>query len=454
MKKITIIGGGASGTLLAVNLLKNAGDAPLAINLVEKRSAVGRGVAYSTTAGVHLLNVPAAKMGAFSNDIGNFYQWLTEKDLPYDDHAFVPRKIYGNYLRETLEQAIANKPKNIQFNIIDDEAVDMSVDDSQSQVILKSGEILVSDKVVLAFGNSLPPHPNVENMDFTLAPKYFRDQWSPEVYTKIEKSDSVLIIGTGLSMVDLTMHYHAVGHGGKIKALSTRGLLPAVHSLGHTYPSFYDELKPMTRITDLLKAVRRHIKKAESEGSNWRGVIDSLRPHTPQIWLDLPIAEKRYFMQHLSRYWNVARHRVPMEAAVILDEMQADGRLEVLKGRLQKIEVNPSGKFETVFKTDGTENSMETDAIINCIGSQSNFEKLESPLVKSMVARGHIRNDELNLGIAALPNGRIIGKTGAPSNVLLTLGTALKGTLWETTAIPEIRTQAQALALQLLDKES
>lgn len=451
-KKITVIGGGASGTLLAVNLLKNAGDARLTINLVEKRSAVGRGVAYSTADPVHLLNVPAAKMGAFPDDVGDFYNWLNKKELPFDDHAFVPRKIYGEYLRETFEIAAAGKTRTTQINIIDDEAVDLSVDADRSQVILKSGEILLSDKVVLAFGNSLPPHPSVEHLDFINSPKYFQNQWSPEVYKEIGETDSIMIIGTGLSMVDLVMHYHAVGHKGKIMALSTRGLLPAVHSLGHCYPAFYDELKAMRRITDLLKAVRRHIGKAESEGLDWRGVIDSLRPHTQQIWIDLPLAEKRYFMQHLSRYWNVARHRVPMEAAAILDEMQAEGRLEVVKGRLQKIVVSEAGKFETKFKADGLEKMITADALINCIGSQSNFEKLDSPLVRSMIARRHIRNDELNLGIAATPDGRVIDRTDSPSNVLFTLGTALKGTLWETTAIPEIRSQAKALALQLLSK--
>lgn len=452
-KKITIIGGGASGTLLAVNLLRHAGDLSLTINLVEKRSAVGRGVAYSTTDSVHLLNVPAVKMGAFPDDVGDFYNWISEKGLQYDDHAFVPRKIFGQYLRETIEKAVIHKAENTQINIIDDEAVDISVDANQSQVILKSGEILVSDKVVLAFGNFMPPHPGVENMDFATAAKYFQDQWNPKVHAKIEETDSVLIIGTGLSMVDLAMHYHAAGHQGKVKAISTRGLLPAVHDLGHTYSSFYDELKPMRRITDLLKTVRRHIRKAENDGLNWRGVIDSLRPHTQQIWLDLPVAEKRYFMQHLSRYWNVARHRVPMEAAAILDEMKSDGRLQIIKGRLQRINVNTDGRFETAFSANGVEHVITTDAIINCIGSQSNFDKLDSPLVKSMIARRHIRNDELSLGIAALPDGRIIDKTGKPSNVLFTLGTALKGTLWETTAIPEIRTQAKTLALQLLNKE-
>lgn len=150
----------------------------------------------------------------------------------------------------------------------------------------------------------------------------------------------------------------------------------------------------------------------------------------------------------------LALHPFRIYSAAVSDEMQADEKLEVPKGRLQTIEVNADGKFKTTFKTDGIENSVTTDAIINCIGSQSNFEKLDSPLVKSMISRRHIRNDELNLGIAASPNGRIIDKTGRLSNVLFTLGTALKGTLWETIAIPEIRTQAKRLALQLLDKES
>jgi uncharacterized NAD(P)/FAD-binding protein YdhS len=297
MKKITIIGSGASGTLLAINLIKHSDNHPLEINLVDKKARLGRGVAYSTATDYHLLNVPANKMGAFPDDLEHFYRWLTAKD--YD---FVPRKFYGEYLRETLCEALKNKSPNVSVNIIDDEAVDILVDEARSQVILNSGEILYSDKVILAFGNFLPPHPKSENQSFIESAKYFQNPWSAIIHHKIELSDDVFVIGTGLTAIDTVLSLRHKQHTGKIFLFSTRGLLPAVHKLDFVYPSFVEELNSQIRITDLLKIVRRHIEKAEKQHSDWRAVIDSLRPHTQGIWLNLPLAEKRYFMQHLSRY--------------------------------------------------------------------------------------------------------------------------------------------------------
>jgi uncharacterized NAD(P)/FAD-binding protein YdhS len=308
---------------------------------------------------------------------------------------------------------------------------------------------LSSDKVVLAFGNFVPPHPSVENDDFISAQKYFQDPWSRSVSEEISADDSVLIIGTGLSMVDFAMRYHRSKHRGKIYAISTRGLLPAVHKLGYSYPGFFDEIGPMTRITDMLKSVRRHIEAASSDSSDWRAVIDALRPHTQEIWLNLPLAEKKYFMQHLSRYWNVARHRMPAEAAEVIDEMRSSGKLTIMKGRLKRIDWLGS-KFDVEFTSDGVRSHVSTDAIINCIGSESNFERLDSPLVKSLFAGGYVRKDALSLGLDATPDGTLIGRDGRPSPLLRTLGTALKGVLWESTAVPEIRTQAKALSDRLL----
>lgn len=450
MKRITIIGGGASGTLLAVNLLRQAVREPVAINLVEKRERVGVGVAYSTANASHLLNVPAAKMGAFPDDVEHFYSWLKRNGYDFEPASFVPRMIYGEYLRAVLDDAIRYKPANILITVYDAEAVDVTLDDgAQARVMLNSGEMLPSDKVVLAFGNFLPPHPTVEDQSFISAAKYYQNPWNTCVYDTISPDDSVLIVGTGLSMVDFAMHFHGAGHRGKITAISTRGLLPATHRLGFTYPSFYDEIRLHRRITDLLKSVRKHIEKADSDRSDWRAVIDSLRPHTQEIWLNLPTAEKRYFMQHLSRYWNVARHRMPAEAAEVLDKMSTGGQLEIMKGRLRRIGYG-DGRFEIVYGSNGIESKIHADAIINCIGSESNFERIDAELVKNLIANGHIRTDPISQGLDALPDGRIIDKNGVGSDVFCTLGTALKGVLLESTAMPEIRVQAKDLAARLL----
>jgi len=175
VKKITIIGSSATGTLLAINLIKHGGNQPLQINLVDKKGRIGRGVAYSTATNYHLLNVPANKMGAFPHDLEHFYKWLTDKDFDFFASDFVPRKFYGEYLRETFCESLKNKSPNISVNLLDDEAVDILVDEAQAQVILNSGEILYSDKVILAFGNFPPPHPKSENQSFTESEKYFQN---------------------------------------------------------------------------------------------------------------------------------------------------------------------------------------------------------------------------------------------------------------------------------------
>ncbi|MEP6850767.1 MAG: FAD/NAD(P)-binding protein [Acidobacteriota bacterium] len=450
MKKITIIGGGASGTLLAVNLVRNAGQTPIKVNLIEKRANVGRGVAFGTEYETHLLNVPAAKMGGVHDDVEHFYKWLGGKGYSYEPNSFVPRKIFGMYLGDLLQESKnGSAPPNAKLNLIDDEAIDLIERNGVLNVALSSGTEIVSDHAVLAFGNFLPPHPSVEDQAFITSNTYFQNPWTTEMYESLGADDSVFIVGTGLSMVDVAMHLNAHDHRGKIHAISTRGLLPAVHELGFTYPAFYDELKPIREITAMLKAVRRHIAVAEANGSNWRGVIDSLRPVTQQIWLDLPLAEKKYFKQHLSRYWNVARHRMPAKAAEVLNRMQEAGQLEILKGRLRKIEFDRD-QFDIEYSADGMTNQIHADVLINCIGSESNFSNVDSPLVKNLMSHGSIRNDDLAMGLDATPDGSIIGTNGAPSATLHTLGTALRGVLWESTAIPEIRVQANKLALKLL----
>ena len=452
MRRITIIGGGASGTLLALNLLKYTGDRRLEINLVEKRPHIGRGVAFSTEEDAHLLNVPAAKMGAYADDIEHFHRWLNENGLEYSPTAFVPRRIFGEYLREQLEQANESKAENVALNIFDDEAVDLQYEDSKANVQLASGDHIYSEKVALAFGNFLPPHPTVPDQSFVQSPRYFQDPWTAEVFDSIKPDDAVLIVGTGLSMVDVTMQLYKLRHKGVINAISTRGQLPAVHKLGHTYPAFYDEIKGKTRVTDILKAVRAHSKKADADGSDWRAVIDSLRPVTQQIWLDLPLAEKKYFMQHLSRYWNVARHRMAPEAALIIDELRGTGQLQILKGRLQKITWEDGIGFDVRYATIGLDQYVHADVVINCIGSESRFDQLDSQLVKNLMAAGMIQCDDLRFGLDATPDGHLKGTDGQPGDMLYTLGTALKGVLWESTAIPEIRVQARDLAQKLISE--
>ena len=443
MKKVVIIGGGASGTLLAINLLRAALSQPISITLVEKRETIGRGIAYSTAFEHHLLNVPVAKMSAFPDEPEHFLNWLGESGHSFGSSDFVPRRLFGDYLSSLLD---AEARRSASLVRVFDEATDLEQNDGGIVVKLASGKEIPADLVVLAFGNFLPPHPSVPDLSFITAEMYIRDVWSEGSLEKIDPSDDVLVIGTGLSMVDFVLNLRSAGHQGKIQAISTKGLLPAEHKLGYTYPAFADELKGVEKITQIFTTVRKHVAVADANGSDWRAVIDSLRPVTQDLWQQLPTAEKRYFMQHLSRYWNAARHRMPPAAAETIREMLTNGQLEVLSGRLRHISTDTEGRFLVNFSQNGEQNYINCDVLVNCIASQSNFARIESELVKNRLGRGTIRCDAVSLGLDATPDGRLIDVNGVVSDKLRTIGTALKGTLWETTAIPEIRVQAAKLA--------
>ena len=439
MKRITIIGGGATGTLLAVNLIRNAGDQPLVINIVEKNERFGLGVAYSTTQDYHLLNVPAGKMGAFPDDVEHFHKWLGSNGHDYEPSAFVPRRLYGEYLKKLFWEAYEGRPANVTVNLFSEEAIDVLFNGSEAEVWLNSGTSLRSDKVVLAFGNFHPPVPRMEDQQFLASPKYFADPWNNRSEA-IKDTDDIFLIGTGLTMVDAALGFYHTYHKGKIFAASTHGLLPAVHRLGYSYPSFEEEFDTQERVTGMLKTVRAHIRKAESDSSDWRAVIDSLRPFTQKTWLKLPVTEKLRFMRHLKHFWNTSRHRIAPDCAEVLYRMQWTDQLHIKKGRVKSVRVKKNGKFEIAFGKE----KVTVDAVINCTGSESDFSKLEVPLVKSLLAKGAIKTDPLALGLDADPTGKI-------SENLYTIGTALKGVMWESTAMPELRAQAKALALQFLD---
>jgi uncharacterized NAD(P)/FAD-binding protein YdhS len=241
-------------------------------------------------------------------------------------------------------------------------------------------------------------------------------------------------------MVDTVLSLYHAGHKGKIYAASTHGLLPSVHRLGFTYPSFEAEIEGMNNVTGILKTVRAHIEAAETDGSDWRAVIDSLRPLTQKTWLRLDDGEKRRFMRHLKHFWNTSRHRIPAECAQVLYQMQWTDQLHIKKGRAKNIRVRRDGKFEINLGRE----KIPVNAVLNCTGSESDFSKLEVPLLKNLLSKGAIKTDSLALGLEAAPDGKI-------SENLYTIGTALKGIMWESTAMPELRSQARELALRFLD---
>jgi uncharacterized NAD(P)/FAD-binding protein YdhS len=240
---IAIVGAGFSGCLVATHLLKTA-NRPLLIELIDRSHEIGPGVAYSTDDTSHLLNVSAGKMSAFSDDPGHLLRWLHNNRselaafLPNDLDAssFIPRHIYGLYIQSILEEAEAAAPSNVRLERVIDEVVTVEPQASCAIVSLRSGRAFVADKIVLALGNA-PAVPSASQTKDDDTP-YLRNAWSASALAGLELDAPVLLIGTGLTMMDMVVSLHSRHHQGKIYAVSRRGLFPLTHRSTKPYPAF------------------------------------------------------------------------------------------------------------------------------------------------------------------------------------------------------------------------
>ena len=319
-KSVAIVGAGFSGSLLAINTLRHAG--PTA-TLIERRAVFGRGTAYSAPHPSHLLNVRAGNMSALSDRPAHFAEWCTARGLG-DGGSFVQRQQYGEYLGELLERSSARAGDRLV--LVRDEAVSATVADDGVTVGLADGRSFDVDALVVAVGN-LPPHAP-PGLDPHALPGdiYAPDPWDPATVDGLTADDTVMLIGTGLTMVDVALSLDAARFEGRIVALSRRGLLPRPHVPPGKAGDRNE--KPTTVASALLAEVR---DRAESIG--WRAAVDELRPFTQGLWLSASEDERGRFLRHLRPWWDVHRHRLAPAVAAKVAEMQASGRLDIVAGK-------------------------------------------------------------------------------------------------------------------------
>ena len=322
---IAIVGGGFSGTLATIRLLKLLSERQSAakIFLIEKTKKLAKGLAYDTQCDLHLLNVPAQDMSAFPEDRDNFVNWLSKRFSAVAPSAFVSRKIYGEYLSELFEQAVATKSTAVNLEVLNDAAASLSPD--EKSLTLLSGKVIEIDRLILATGN-FQPNTVVANEATAASGVYHNNPWAPEVLEGLSADDNILLIGTGLTMIDLAVQLHSAGHQGIVTAISRHGLLPNKHRVfnriegapalsGSVLPSVFP-----TKVRELFSTIRAACQQVENSGdSDWRIVINQLRPHTQTIWKNLDNADKKRFLRHARPLWEVLRHRMAPEVANIVE---------------------------------------------------------------------------------------------------------------------------------------
>ncbi|PKU21678.1 FAD/NAD(P)-binding protein [Telmatospirillum siberiense] len=437
-----IIGAGFSGSLLAVHLLRRL---PCRIHLIERRPAFGQGLAYSTSDPGHLLNVRTSRMSAFEDDPDHFRRWLSRCDPEDGDpKAFVPRAVYGQYLQGILKEQLRRKRGYLSLNLIPDEAVGLTFGPSSASIALAGGRSLNVDAVVLAVGN-FPPEASGALAGLRTSARYVADSWNRPRLDAIPPSESILVIGTGLSMIDCVLCLSRRGHQGPVLALSRHGLLPLRHAdVGEPLP-WTEDIAPPVRLSHLLRQVRR--RAAESD---WHALLDGMRPYLQQWWGCMSSEERRRFLRHLRPWWGVHRHRLAPQVDDWLAGMRDEGRLSIAAGQIVAAEERADG-IEVVYRPRGGEQtrSVTVGTVINCSGPATDVARVSQPLLKTLLNDGLVRPDELRLGFDVAEDLRLLAADGRPNQRLFALGPVTRGRFWEVTAVPDIRRQAEELAAHL-----
>jgi uncharacterized NAD(P)/FAD-binding protein YdhS len=454
MRTIAIIGGGFTGSMIAVHLLRAAG--PRRVVLIERTGRPGRGLAYGTCCRDHVLNVPAGRMSAFEDRPDHFLEWARRRDAAVQGGSFLPRMAYGQYIEDVLDEAERHAPAGVTLERIGAAAiaVDPPGRDGRASVRLDSGRRIAADGVVLAVGNFPPADPPLAESSALSDPRYVRDPWDLARYAAIDHTRPVLLIGTGLTMLDVVLELAARGHRGTIHAISRRGLLPQPHrspaKAYHPTPPGGIGLWPPTAL-GMLRALRDEVERAAKRGIDWREVVTSIRHDTPRLWAMLDEREKGRFLRHLRSFWEVHRHRAAPQAYAALESLMKQGRVVVSAGRLRSLRPAVAGLVAQVLPRGGQEPlELSVSAAINCTGPDTELARIADPLIASLREAGLIACDRLGLGLECDEQGAAIGSTGAPALWLRIAGPLRKGRLWETSAVPELRLQAAEVASSLL----
>jgi uncharacterized NAD(P)/FAD-binding protein YdhS len=432
---VAIVGGGVSGALTAYHLVRQAVQARVIV--VDPRPELGLGLAYSTPSLKHLLNVPAGKISALPDQPDHFLDWLhVHYDPKMRANDFAPRAIFGRYIQSLL--AGSQRIEHLQTTVLD-----CRLNGGRARLNLANGAKLVADAVILATGNFDPaPLPGVSDQAISSG-LYCHSAFEDATYANLDTEAHVVLIGTGLTAVDVVLRLREAGHRGTITAISRHGVFPQHHASYKPLAGCVIEGKAPIKAHQLLRAVHQAIKA----GKPWRAVIDSLRERTNELWLTLPIAEQKRVRRHLQRRWEIVRHRMaPPVADQIYSELLA-GTLVKRKGSLHAVVPNEQGA-DVQFRSPAGEIAEVKAAarVINCTGPAMNYRRVGSSLLNSLFAQGLITAGPLGGGLWSNEHGALRAQDGSFSPVLFNVGPGRLGTLFESIAVPELREQAVALA--------
>lgn len=453
LSTVAVVGGGLSGAVFALKL--NQALPAARIVLIDEARRPGRGLAYGACAPLHLLNVPVSRME--TGLAPRFIDWLAAQPEAIADAvaesggdlaaAFVPRALFGGYLEARLAEARATaQPAGV--HVLRGRVV-AALADGRRGVKLEDGRVVEAGAVVLALGNLPPGRPGGRDAWFYDTPLFTPDPWAADAFDGLDPAAPVLLVGAGLTMVDVALTLADRGHTGPMLAVSRRGLVPQAHRAGGAWPPFLNGRLGDSPLA-LLRRVRSEVAAAAAAGVPWQRVFDAARPAAAAVWSRWSQAERRQFLRHLRARWDVHRHRTAPRIGAALAALQSRGRLSIVAARIAGFALEDGRVRVGLTRRGGGADSFLASRVINCTGPASALDRLALPLIESLRAQGWVRPDPLGLGLDT-QDCAVIEAGGAVSSWLYALGPLTRPAWWEITATPEIVVQIDRLVAQFRD---
>ena len=456
MISIGIIGAGFSGIMTITHLIQTL-KVPTKIILIDDAHFINKGIAYSTYSNQHLLNVNTQKMSAFPNDDNHFLNWVLSLDQFKNQNktlladSFLPRKLYGEYLntiwKETLD-VISNSDHTLA--IVNSKVTELTpVNNIQYTVKTENEQKYNLDYCIIATGNHIPRNPIIKNNDFFKSENYYQNPWTINSVSNLDNEQPILILGNGLTMVDCVLSLIEQGFNNTIYTISPNGYHILSHrSNGIIYTDLIEELNDKNTLLELVSLINKHRKLVRSLGQSAEIVIDSLRPYTQKLWRNFSEQDKQLFMQKFRHFWGVARHRISINIHDKIQQLRQNQKLVVLASKHIEIEeINNSININYLPRIKKEKRKFSVGRVINCTGPETALESLENSFLKTAFLNGLLTQDSLKLGIKTDINSfQTINYKNTLNENLFTLGPNLKGELWESIAIPELKLQTKKLS--------
>ena len=445
--QIAIVGGGATGALFALHLTRALRRQAAEIVVIEPAELIGKGGAYATDDRRHLLNVRVANMSAFTDYPDHLLQWLKREGpalgiaepTPF---CFIPRGVYGAYLADIGRKLlISNAIRHVK-----DRCINLTDAGDVVELALVSGKRVFAESVVLATGNDtkrgLPSIPSVQ-------------PWAEGTLDGLPADAPVLIIGSGLTMVDMVLSLDRRGHRGRIMSLSFHGRLSMPHRPAERSALAAKEVPFGAELSEITVWLRSLCLTIMHEGGDWRSVIDALRPHTQRLWRSMSLIQRRRFLRHARPYWDLHRHRMAPEIEEQIATLRTAGRLEIVAGRVIRAKQEQDGITTEIARRGRNDIEKRHFArLIDCTGLTNDPRGSGNPLIRALLASGAARTDPLGIGLDVNDNYGLIDAWSRHSARIRAIGPLARAAFWECIAIPDIRLQCEDLAEKIATNNS